>query len=73
MSHLSDEDDEFLYGTSDALDTKTKGPLDTKTSKLRSRMTTRLLMLIPSCTFFFAGDDVDDLYDIYDDENDTKE
>lgn len=30
MSHLSDEDDEFLYGTSDIVETKTKNPLDTK-------------------------------------------
>jgi len=37
MSHLSDEDDEFLYGASDVVDTKTKNPLDTKTGMLRSR------------------------------------
>lgn len=36
MSHLSDEDDEFLYGASDVVDTKTKNPLDTKNGMLRS-------------------------------------
>jgi hypothetical protein len=30
MSHLSDEDDEFLYGTTETVETKTGNPLDTK-------------------------------------------
>lgn len=66
MSQITDEDDEFLYGSSEMEPKPTANNLELKSGELHCRDYAYFFML--KNTFI----DVDDLYDLYED-TDTKE